>query len=75
MTDQNPMTFLRHSEIEDRVCIKLTCLRDYFNRLKLLSKECHQQYLEAIQNPATRDSLLNYPTKDLFHRLPPEEKN
>ena len=67
LNDLDQETFLRHSEIQDTVYLRLDFLRDFKNCLELLSLEDHVDFTEAIESDSTRTEIMKLATRE-FHQ-------
>lgn len=61
-------TYLRHSEIPDKLHIRLDFIRDFKNCLKLLSDQDYADYVEELEKDATRTNIAKLATCQ-FHQL------
>ena len=58
---------MRHSEIPDKLHIKLDFIRDFKNCLKLLSDEDYADYVEELEKDHTRMTIAKLATRN-FHQ-------
>lgn len=63
----DPDVFLRHSEIADTYHIRLDFLRDFWNCLRLLSKEDHCDYIEELEKDSSRLNIAKLAHRN-FHQ-------
>ena len=59
---------MRHSEIKDTVDIKIGCLKDYTNNLKLLTSEEFQKYTVTLNQDKSRNETVNPEASGIFYQ-------